>query len=479
MRTTSRLSLLALVFAAACGSDTESGLVVGALIDQTGSNSETSWVQAAQLAVRQVNDALDAEGATMHFVLNVDDSENNPDKAQGRAIDLVNVRGAHALIADTTQVTESIGRAIYGNQIDVPVQCSSCESRDFLNPAYVNPGDTQLQAVRNDARGTLFRTSMSTDPQAYVAFDILSRLPGGFDRNNDGFVKFELYGSDEAYGHAAIASLFDAAQVLFANIISAQFVDNKLGIEIVFHDVSVSPSKVDYERDIRELSNTNIVNPPTPDTHVADYIIMASFAGNAASFREVYAAFLTTALPPVLYFPAYRQSNTLAQLGVQNSDNTVGISSLVTETDDAGQTFADDFRKAYGFEPHYGDAAYFDNAVTLMLAAVGAGRAADNTISSAAIRAVLPQTSTVGGTRVIPGLDGMRLAVRTLRAGGSIDYAGASGPMNYDSTRSVANRMTQFTAQAGVFNDSGPAYDCVSNNDGHCGINVYADPLAF
>ncbi len=476
MRIRSTLSILALALTAACGDDVQEGLVIGALIDQTGSNSETSWVQAAQLAVRQVNEALDSEGSSMHFVLLPSDSENNPVKAQTRALDLVNGRDAKALMADTTQVTEAVGRLIYANQIDVAVQCSSCESRDFLNPAYVNPGDSQLQQVRNDPRGTLFRTSLSTDPMAYVAFDILRQLQGSLDRNNDGFIKLEFYGSDEAYGHAAVASLEDAAAVMFADYKSEIFADNKFAYERVFHAAD-APTRVNYAADLTNLTNTNITDPPTPDTHSPDWIIMASYAGNAASFRETYVQFQNPSFPGLLFFPTFRQSNTLAQLG-SGVNATQGLSMLVTADNDAGSVFAQDFQREYGFAPHFLDAAYYDNAVTLMLAAViggGANGTSDN-VSAAAIRAALPSTSAAGGARAIPGVDGLRTAVRNIRAGAAINYDGASGPMDYDANGSVKNKLTRFTGVGGEFIDTGSKYDCIANSGPTCGVQPFVAP---
>lgn len=480
MRIRSTLTILALAFTAACGDDVQEGLVIGALIDQTGPNAETSWVQAARLAAAQMNAALEAEGSQMRFALELDDSENNSAKSQARALDLVNVRGAKALIADTAEVTEAVGRLVYANQIEVPVQCSNCESRDFLNPSTPNQGDPQLQQVRNDPRGMFFRTSMSTDPLAYVALDILRRGQsaglGGFDRNADNFVKLEIYGSNDADGRAAVESIYQAALVQLAPIITGDIATTRFGAEIILHDASVGPANVNYAADIAEMRDTDIAGVrPQPDTHSADYIIVATSAQYASSFREVYAAFLGQVLPPAIYFPTYRQSTTIAQLGA-SANTTIGVSTPVVASGEAGDTFTEDYRAAYGFDPNYKDAAYYDNATTLMLAAVigGGSNGTSTSVASSAIRAAMPGTSAAGGTRVIPGVDGLRAAVRNIRAGAAINYDGASGPMDYDANRSVRNELIQFIGRNGQFQNFEPRYNCVQQDNDTCGITPYA-----
>lgn len=470
-------ALAALV--AACGNDNRDGILVGAIIDQSGTTAETSWVQAIQLATAQMNEALDAEGYPVHFLLRVADSENTPATATLRANELVG-DGARALITDTTQVTEAVAREMYGPSatFNVLVQCSSCSSASFLDGSYVNAADPVLQSIRNNTQKNLARTVVSSRYEAYAILDLLRRQ--GIDQSPDGTVKLAFYGSNETEGLSATQDLYDVASEMFASFGTPNTTTTatRLYLERVLHDATLGANQVDYVADVARLSDYSTTTPEGQtftDGHAPDYIVVATFAQNAAGFQQSYYSLFSPGLAPVFYQRSFRQSNTLYQLGATVLNRSQGVSPLITANTVSGARFATDFADTGGFAPHYGDAQYYDNAVSIMLATLIAGRTLPDpqSVAPAAIAASLPLTSVSNATTVSAGVNGFRTAIAAIRSGTDINYDGASGPMDYDSLNNVSNRLTHFRYSEGEFVDQeGGAYDCVSSASPTCGVSV-------
>ena len=413
----------------ACGSGGPTGkqIVLGAVVDQTGTEAESSWIQAAHLAVDQMNQALAAEGHTdFQFSLRVQDSENIPAKGVARALDMVHNQHASALIVDTTQVIEAVLSTFYdddpSNDLGVPVQCSSCTSGNLLNYTYNNPAvggapDPTSTPILDDVRRNtglwMQRTTMTTVPMAFVAGYVLNdHLPGGLDRNGDGIIKVAVIGSNEAFGQSGTAAIRanwpsndSANKIGLLDLPIANDATGKLFIERILHPNAVNPADVDFNAkdpdhggqsyiqrlldDTTECEacaaivyNGDSAHPVTPatsiaDGHPVDYIIMITFQQFAANFAKQYKQYVTSLTsggmtpdaPPLLHYHTFRQSGSIFQLG-QIADGQIGISHGLVNTTDAGTIYARDFRVAYGFDTNFWDSGYYDNAMTFMLSAL-------------------------------------------------------------------------------------------------------------
>ncbi len=476
----------------ACGEDEPTGIVIGALIDQTGSNAESSWVQSIRLAIEQMNQALEGQGGGVRFSVQFSDSGNAPAVAAERAVDLVAARGARALMTDTTQVTEAVARLMYQPQpvFEMLVQCSGCTADTFLNPTATVPGDPVLQSLRTNSRRNLARTVMSTAPMAYVALDFFRTFvsPAGnptVDRNGDRSVKLAFYGSDDTGGRATTDALIRVASEMFAaEYGAANAPGTRLRLERILHDASLAPGQIDFFADIARLTDTNTEDTTTGlsfgDATGADYIFVTTFARHAASFREAVFSNRASNVVPALYFDTFRQSGTLYQLGATAVEGAEGISPVVISDSAAGATFASDFVASSGFDPNLLDAQYYDNAVTIMLAALigGAGSNDPVEVTPAQIAASLPFTSAVtaernGGAapeRVGPGVAALSRAVAAIGARRPIDYDGASGPVDYDGNNNVATKLTIFRGSSGTFADIVEPIDCLASQT-TCGVD--------
>ena len=508
---------------AACSGDSgpSKEIVIGAVVDQTGSEAESSWVQAAQLAVDQVNSALQAEGHNeFQFLLRIQDSENIPAKGVARALDLVNNQRAQALIIDTSQVTEAVLSTFYDddatNDLGVPIQCSSCTSGNLLNYTYNNPAaggavdpnaTPVLTQVRQNTGGWLSRTTMTTVPMAFVAGYVLNGQPGGLDRNHDGVVRLSVLGSNEAFGQAGTNAIRANMPIVTGRTIA---MDNtgSLEIERILHPNTTAFASVDFNPIIDRLLDSTVdcescaaVGGVTPtsfnDTaHPVDYIIMISFQQFAASFVETYRLSGKAADgPPVLHYHTFRQSSSLYRLGAL-ADGQIGISHALVSDNDAGQTYASDFRNDYGFDPNFWDSAYYDNAMTFMLATLIAQhetRTVDVTPSlvrdriqctsqpatltyapPATYTGPMPWTMCPSGAsaqRVTPGLVSLRAGVRAIFAGTPIDYDGASGPVDYDYQKNVRDKVEFYKVDGNKYVTES-TYNCLNFADNKCGVTT-------
>ncbi len=427
------------VFAVGCNNDSDGPtVVIGAVIDQTGNNSELSWIQAIELAADQFNDALEAEGITDYrFAINSQNSENDvvggsDSRAIRRIRDAID-RGAKAAALDTTQIAEEANKPANTDSFQIPLQCSSCTGGGFLNATNATPTDLDLQASRRNAEFWMSRTIMSTALQAQVVSQLIrasvspvSGLAG--DLNNDGIVKVVNFGSDEAFGQSTTTAV--ATELLKLVPVSDQ---SKVQFERRLHPNAQDARDIDFVAEISAMldtTNPDMVpngsglypnnpqfNPPagggaaiTPDASntadkAPDFITMASFGRNHVAFVDAF----KSSPPPglgdtlrVIHFQAFRFSSNLLVLG-ELAEGETGVSHAVTDGVQ-GDQFAEDFRAKFGLVPVYRDAIYFDNAMTLILATFRAIQdAADpSAVAGAAIRDFMPCSSATAARRYAP-----------------------------------------------------------------------------
>lgn len=147
-------------------------LLLGAVIDHSGSNAEPSWGDAVILAQNQMNQALVAAGhPDWSFQIIVNDSRNDPPTALSRVLDLVKNQHVKGLILDNSQTVNAINALNYGpdpaTALNVPMQCTSCTSNAINNPTATNPDPIQQKALRNGQQW-VFRTVMSSRLMALV-----------------------------------------------------------------------------------------------------------------------------------------------------------------------------------------------------------------------------------------------------------------------------------------------------------------------
>ncbi|MEZ0313224.1 MAG: ABC transporter substrate-binding protein [Myxococcota bacterium] len=525
------LALLVALSAIGCSSDSEPGtpVVLGAVIDQTGNNSELSWLQAVELALGQFNDALAAEGQTgFHFKLSPQNSENDVvGGADSRAINRIRdtVRdGARAATIDTTQIAEEANKPGVTDELQIPMQCSSCTGGSFLSATASVPTDADLQASRRNSQFWMSRTIMSTGLQAQVVAQLIRASPNGGDVNGDGIIKVQTYGSDEAFGQATTTAV---ATELLKLVPRDQ--QSRVVFERKLHNNAQDPRDIDFSTDIDGMldaqnvdltpTNGNYPNnphfntnppptgqtalpPPEPDLLPAqpDYIAVATFGRNDVQFITNIKGRNLPGLGSsirVVHFQTFRFSSNLLVLG-ELAEGEIGVSHVVKDGP-TGDQFATDFQAKFGLVPVYRDAIYYDNAMTMLLGMFTAMQdaAAPDQITGVQVRNAMPcssvnaarayaptctpvppattcvarpETSCPAGadiTPVGPGIDNIRIAIRTIQARQPIEYTGASGPVDYDALGNIKNRVALFTVRGGRYEDIA-TFDCVNSNTCPC-----------
>src|SRR5438477_11255491 len=157
-----RILLVVLTLAAACkpAADAPSGkgsvIVLGQLIDRTGSIATPSWAESIRLAVTHVNQALKQSGKSVRFEVAEANSGNSPNMARAGALQLVKQQNAKAIITDSSQDDIAVNMLNYdgdaGHQLDVPVVRMACPSPAIDNPEARDDDPHSQAALRNRKR---------------------------------------------------------------------------------------------------------------------------------------------------------------------------------------------------------------------------------------------------------------------------------------------------------------------------------------
>jgi len=174
-----RILFALLICAAACkpGADATSApkgsvIVLGQLIDRTGSIATPSWAESIRLAVTHANQALKQSGKSVRFEVAEANSGNAPDMARAGALQLVKQQNAKAIITDSSQddigvniecrISEINGRVHMKATLDLSTVVQHDKSNAQVPPmpiigqlrievnALVNPGKPTLVASVDD-----------------------------------------------------------------------------------------------------------------------------------------------------------------------------------------------------------------------------------------------------------------------------------------------------------------------------------------
>lgn len=452
----------ALLGACAPTAATSDALVIGAVVDRSGSNAEPSWGDAIALAERQVNDALKAAGhAELSFHVALSDSRNDPATAVERAVHLVRDQGAKALILDTSQNAVAINVLHYdadpGNDLRVPIQCSGCTSGSINNPTAVNMDPVQQAASRNGQKW-LFRTVMSTKLVALIIDrDLLKLGTPEADVNHDGKVKIAVYNGDETFGNSGANDVISVARQLQT--------DPPVLIEQRKHPSNADVNTYDWAADLEALTNDRNETTNTVDG-VPDFIVACTFAQYYIPVIKTWrVSGFDQRVSRMAHFHTFRIQSAGNALGAFGNGQE-GVSHVLLDSEESGATFARDYMEAFGRPPRYRDSHYYDNAVSLMLATFRAAHALPDprAVTGAQVRDALPGLADTGAQVVRTGVAALTEAIRALDRGATVNYEGASGPLDYDANQNIKNRLAHYRLVSGQYVDVA-RYDCVKASD--------------
>jgi ABC-type branched-subunit amino acid transport system substrate-binding protein len=448
------------VCAAACKPAAESQqapkgttIVLGQLIDRTGSIATPSWAESIRLAVGQMNQALKQSNSAFRFEIAEVNSGNAPDMARAGALQLVKQQGAKAIITDSSQDDIAVNMLNYdgdpSHQLDVPIVCMACTSPAIDNPTATDADPVKEAALRN-GKGWNFRTTMSDAYQARMVVQMLVSAGQRGDVNGDGKFKLSIYASDDPYGHG------------FSDAIKKDALKEHPGaiIEQIYHDVKANPAEYDWAADVAKVTDKKSHGKPDA---LPDAIVEITFPKFSIGFTNAYLA--SGSKVRLVHTHNFRAARIIETLKAA-VDGQEGTSQAVVGDGPSARAFAEDLRAASGQLPAFRDAAAYDATMTLMLAALHAAHrkhlADPAQVSGADMRDSMRAINDPKGEGVAAGSAGVSRALDLIAAGRPLDYQGASGPCNYDEHGDIVAQLARFQVQGGRFVDV-DKFDCVKD----------------
>ena len=435
-------------------------VVVGAILDRTGINSELSWADAVSLAANDVNVALDEAGyKDMAIRIPIRDSAGLAAAAVTEATKLV-TEGvqegkAKALLLATSDEDLAVHKLYYdsdpANDLAVPLMCGSCTSSSLNSPTATSTDPVTQAAWRNQQQWN-FRGIMSTKLVARVLASLV--LVRG-DANQDGKLKVSFYGVNDSFGIGAGKDL--DTEIKAQNDGGIPYV-----MEQIFHPRDVDTNSYSWAGDVTHLVDTFNDNTQTTDGS-PDIVVSANLVQQESAYTKAYKYSSSTIR--TLHFHTFRASEALTELGTL-AEGEEGVSHILVENDESGRVFTQNYEAAFGTPIKYRDAIYYDTAMTLMLGVIKATIALDDptTVTGAQIRDAMVWMAQHAkeGQVVRTGKEEVKKALAELQAGHPIDYQGASGPMDLDANFNVVDKLARFKVVDQAFVDEA-VYDCVQS----------------
>jgi ABC-type branched-subunit amino acid transport system substrate-binding protein len=227
-------------------------------------------------------------------------------------------------------------------------------------------------------------------------------------------VAMALYGLKKGYKKAAMVfSTIESAQTLKAPI---QQVFEKGGGQVVV-DVNLSPGQSSYRSEALKIKNAN------PDV-IFTQMEPSTAAPLFSNFKELGGLTIPFVGSDITAGSDFVQAVTPAAAHqVLTSLNGADVSGV------ASDTFKKYYAQAYSHQPLADSNYAYDAAVILALAMTKAGTVTDGAKIAAAIKAVASGPGT--------SVSDYKSGADALKAGKSINYDGASGPMDYNDQHNV------------------------------------------
>ncbi len=457
---------LALAFAlASCGPPptTLKKVTFGAVIDRTGSIANPTWPPAVELAVAHANAGLDSSAKWKNFQYEglISDSTNVTSVAATRALELVQQKGAKALITDTSGDSVAINKLNYDadttNDLGVPLICQACTSPDINKPTFVNANDAIDQETKRNTQGWFFRSTMDSDPQAVVQLNIAmgaapTAIPRG-DKNGDGKFKVSVSVIDDSFGNGFADGLVRGAAAL--NLTPPAIV------EVIKHPRDANVDSYDWAATVGKLTD-NLNDTTALVDGVPDIVIVVDFPQYSVAITKAYLNIANA--PRLLHSHNFRHESVVLKLQTQVVGQE-GTSHVLLDGD-SGTRFAADYQAANSAPPQFWAANTYDSAMVIMLAmavAIQKNDLADPTaVTGAQILTAMREINDPAGTKIGVGAAEFAKAIGVIKTGGAINYDGASGPMDFDANGNVNGRLARWKYQNNAFEDV-ERFDCVSN----------------
>jgi hypothetical protein len=429
---------------------------MSATFSKTGVSAVSTWNDAFRLAADDATEGL-AEagfptGKHLSFDILVADTKNDVAITVERALEMVQQQGAKVVINGTSSDTVALGKLAYdddtSNDISVPIMCVACSSPALHNPTNVN-ADAAVQATNRNEDGWVFGLAMSSLPQANVLWNILvDQTPAGGvpgDLNGDGRVKISTIALDDGFG----TGFQDAMeQVVAAQAPNAIY-------EEIRHPKDANVDTYDWESAIDQM--TDALTGSTTDV-VPDVVVEFTFPQFSLALVKAYSSSI-----PFLHTHSMREKTVVlsAEGRLDGQDGT----SYLPSDGVSGEMFDERFRNVIEISRQsQWDSGVYDAAFLFALGTVAATRDMEDPslVTGDAIRDAMQLLNDPDGEVIRIGPEEFAKGARAIANGNSINYEGASGPVDFDAYGRAKNRISHWRVENGTASDVA-VYDCIAN----------------
>jgi ABC-type branched-subunit amino acid transport system substrate-binding protein len=337
------------------------------------------FLQAAELAVNQINEAGGVLGQPMELVQG--DSATSPQQAVEEARRLIELEGVSAIV----------GPAGSGETLPVAESVTGPSGVLQITMSATSPALT----IANDS-DFLFRTVISDAAQGLVLGDLAREL---------GYESACVMYVNNAYGQG-LSEAFAARFTEQGGTVTAQ--------------VPHEQEQASYASEVATCTDGD------PDVLVAP------------AYPESARVFLRELVeggdpPAVLFTDGTKSPDMFEELGWDVFEGSYGTAAGSPETD-AGTEFDQAWQDAYGEMPALPYLKEINDAVYLIALAAEKAGSTDPTAMRDALREIANEPGTVVG----PGVEGWPVAVEAVGAGDDINYEGAAGSVDFDENGDIS-----------------------------------------
>ncbi|WP_437534977.1 ABC transporter substrate-binding protein [Sorangium sp. So ce726] len=421
----------------------ESTVVIGAILPDTGLNANPYFIQAAEMAFEQFNEALAGTSASrgLRFKLEKRDDQSDPTTVKPLATELLGL-GSPVLVTATSVTSMTVNNMNYvaDSPAKVPVVCGSCTNMNLNNPDAAPTPPTDAPGYQ-DLDNWLRRTTITASRHAETMFrDIFSRgSEGDGDLDGDGTVNVSI--------------ISDVDRVAYTGELRSAQHPPTPGIvdyELLAVDTHTDPNSIDFAGLVAgafdEINADDSSKPKGPPDFIVNWVGPTFAVGVAKAYKQ---AGYTV---PMLNSSSFRRAAMLQTLGTM-AEGQEGVSNLCWTADASGDNFAKAFAEETGADPAGYDSSVYDSMVVALLGTVKAALALDDPskVTGSDVNVALDQINDPSGTIVRTGTEEFKKAIEAIAAGKSINYEGASGPCDFDSVGNVKGDIAVYKVQNGKF----------------------------
>jgi ABC-type branched-subunit amino acid transport system substrate-binding protein len=425
---------------------------IAALTDRTGTSATLSYSYAIELAFKQMNEGLgNSYQSTVEFALLKKDTASKTDQAVRQAREAV-AAGARALITEISADTIAVNALNYSEDMGRPINCFACSSA-FINDPMAKDNDPLRQMSERDERNFLHRLFMNSKYEAAVQMRVaMTRGPNrDGDTNGDGRFKVALIATDDPYGHGWESALRTKMTEM-----------HPLGssIEVMYVDPRVNDTSYNWSTDLTKLVDTRNEGTNEEDGK-PDVIFLALLPVGSGAATKAYRE--SGYEIPLQATTAFRRLHILRSLGA-NAEGVEGGSPRAAAAE-SGMIFEAAFKAEFGEDSEMLSSGAYDCAVTHMLAAlVAIGTSGDaSKATPEAIRESLDRINDPAGVRVGVGPLEFAKAANAIKAGGTINYQGATGDTTFDANGDNNPVMVHYKVENKQFKEL-ESYNCTIKN---------------